>query len=132
MNYFPQFWGFRVIYKDHDTSYIFERHDQNFDFMAVLERNEKNSSFLRLWPFLWTIAHSFEVLGWFTRSMTLSTYFSGMTLLLHFRAIFMSYCPQFWGSEVIYKAHDTQYIFDRHDQNLIIFAFSAIFMSYCS
>jgi hypothetical protein len=77
MNYFPQFWGSGVIYKDHDTSYIFERHDRNFDFcvfravfvsycplfwgfvdiykeydsMYILERNEKNSSFLRLWLF---------------------------------------------------------------------------------
>jgi hypothetical protein len=32
---------------------------------------------------------------------------------------------------VIYKALDTQYIFDRHDQKLIIFAFRAIFVSYC-
>jgi hypothetical protein len=24
-----------------------------------------------------------------------------------FMAVFMSYCPQFWGSRVIYKAHDT-------------------------
>jgi hypothetical protein len=28
---------------------------------------------------------------------------------------FMSYCPQSWVSEVIYKAHDTQYMFGRHD-----------------
>jgi hypothetical protein len=42
--------------------------------------------------------------------MTLSTCFSGMTKnssLLRFRAIFMSYCPQFWGSGVIYKDYDT-------------------------
>jgi hypothetical protein len=32
-------------------------------------------------------------------------------------AIFVSYCPQFWGSGVIYKANDTQYMFERHDQN---------------
>jgi hypothetical protein len=24
-----------------------------------------------------------------------------------FMAIFVSYCPQFWGAGVIYKAHDT-------------------------
>jgi hypothetical protein len=46
-------------------------------------------------------------------------------------AIFVSYCPQFWGSEVIYKAHDTEYMFGRHDTKLIVFAFLAIFMSYC-
>jgi hypothetical protein len=42
--------------------------------------------------------------------MTLSTCLSGMTKnssFLRFRAIFMSYCPQFWGSGVIYKDYDT-------------------------
>jgi hypothetical protein len=48
-----------------------------------------------------------------------------------FMAIFVSYCPQFWGSEVIYKAHDTEYMFERHDQNLIVFMFLAVFVSYC-
>jgi hypothetical protein len=40
-----------------------------------------------------------------------------------FMAVFVSYCPQFWSSGVIYEAHDTQYMFERHDQNLIVFAF---------
>jgi hypothetical protein len=31
-------------------------------------------------------------------------------------AVFVSYCPQFWGSGVIYKAHDTMYMFERHDR----------------
>jgi hypothetical protein len=31
-------------------------------------------------------------------------------------AVFVSYCPQFWCPGVIYQAHDTQYIFERHDQ----------------
>jgi hypothetical protein len=35
----------------------------------------------------------------------------------------MNYCPQCWGSGVIYKVHDTQYMFKRHDQKLIVFAF---------
>jgi hypothetical protein len=39
------------------------------------------------------------------------------------RAIFMSYCPWFWSSEVIYKAHDTQDMFERLDKKLFIFAF---------
>jgi hypothetical protein len=43
----------------------------------------------------------------------------------------MSYCPQFWVSEVIYKAYDTQYMFERHDQKLVVFAFMAVFVSYC-
>jgi hypothetical protein len=43
-----------------------------------------------------------------------------------FMAVFMSYCPQFWGSGAIYNANDTQYMFERHDQKLIIFAFLAV------
>jgi hypothetical protein len=42
---------------------------------------------------------------------------------LHFRAVFMSYCPQFWGSILIYKVHDSRYTFERHDKKLVIFAF---------
>jgi hypothetical protein len=46
-------------------------------------------------------------------------------------AVFVSYCPQFWGSRVIYKAHDTPYMFERHDQKFIVFAFMDVFMSHC-
>jgi hypothetical protein len=46
-------------------------------------------------------------------------------------AIFVSYCPQFWDSMVIYKAHETHYIFERRDQKLIVFVFWTFFMSYC-
>jgi hypothetical protein len=35
----------------------------------------------------------------------------------------MSYCRHFWGSVLIYKVHDTQYIFEGHDKKFIIFAF---------
>jgi hypothetical protein len=48
-----------------------------------------------------------------------------------FMAIFVSYCPQFWGAGVIYKVHDTQYIFERHDQKLVLFVLVAVFVSYC-
>jgi hypothetical protein len=44
-------------------------------------------------------------------------------VVLAFMAIFMSYYPQFWGSELIYRVHDTQYMFERHDKKLIVFAF---------
>jgi hypothetical protein len=97
VSYCPLFWSSVDIYKEYDSLYIFKR-------------NEKNSSFLCLWLFSWTITHSFGVPGWFTRPMTLSTCLSGMTKnssFLHFRAVFMSYCPQFWGSRVIYKDYDT-------------------------
>jgi hypothetical protein len=40
-----------------------------------------------------------------------------------FLAVFVSYCPQFWGFGGIYMAHDTQYMFERHGQNLVIFTF---------
>jgi hypothetical protein len=46
-------------------------------------------------------------------------------------AVFVSYCPQFWGFGVIYKTHETQYIFERHDQKLVVFRFMAVLMSYC-
>jgi hypothetical protein len=44
-------------------------------------------------------------------------------VIFAFMAIFVSYCPQFWDSSVIYKARDNQYIFERRDQKLIVFAF---------
>jgi hypothetical protein len=62
--------------------------------------------------------------------MTLSTCLRGMTKnssFLHFRAIFMSYCPQFWGSGMIYKVHVTQYMFERHDQKLVVSVFKGRF-----
>jgi hypothetical protein len=70
-------------------------------------------------PFWWAIAHSFGVPEWFIRSMTLSTCLRGMTKnssFLCFRAVFVSYCPLFWGSVKIYKAHDTQYILERNGE----------------
>jgi hypothetical protein len=42
---------------------------------------------------------------------------------MRFSVVFMSYCPQFCGSGVVYKVHDTQYMFERHDQKLDVFAF---------
>jgi hypothetical protein len=30
-----------------------------------------------------------------------------------------------------FQAHDTWYLFDMHDQKLIVFAFMAVFVSYC-
>jgi hypothetical protein len=40
-----------------------------------------------------------------------------------FMALFVSYCLQFWDFGVIYKAHDSQYMFERRDQKLVVFAF---------
>jgi hypothetical protein len=88
---------------------------------------------LSVWPFLLAIAHCFGVMGGFTWPMTLSTCLRGMTKnlsFLHFRAIFVSYCPQFWVFGVIFKAHDTWYLFDRHNQKFVVFLFMAVFVSY--
>jgi hypothetical protein len=153
MSYCPQFWGSEVIYKVHDTQYRFKRHDQKLvifvfsghfhELLAtasgfrsdlqgpwhsvhVWEAWPKTHCFCVLGPFSWAIAHSFGVPGWFIRPKKLSTFLRGVTknsLFLHFRTVFMSYYPQFWGLGVIYKVHDTQYIFERHDQKLVIFAF---------
>jgi hypothetical protein len=40
---------------------------------TCLTGTTKNSSFLRLWPFLWAIPHYFGVMGGFTWPMRLST-----------------------------------------------------------
>jgi hypothetical protein len=58
--------------------------------------------------------------------MTLSTFLRGMTKnssFLHFRAVFVSYCPLFWGSGVIYTKYDILYILERDNKKLVIFAF---------
>jgi hypothetical protein len=113
MSYRPLFRGYVEIYKEYDSLYILERNDHFF-------------LFLRLWQFSWAIAHSFGVLSWFIRPMTLSTCLRGVTKnssFLCFRAVFMRYCPQFWGFGVIYKIHDTKYMFERHGQNLVVFGF---------
>jgi hypothetical protein len=41
---------------------------------------------------------------------------------LSFMAVFVSSCSQF-GSGIIYKLHDSWYMFERNDQKLIIFMF---------
>jgi hypothetical protein len=133
VSYCPLFWGSIEIYKEYDSLYILERNDKKtcrffmyghfrellatvLEFQGDLQGPwlsvhvwkawQKTHRFCVLGMFLWGINHSFGILGWFTRPITLSTFFRGLTKnlsFLHFRAIFMSYCPQFWGSGVIYK-----------------------------
>jgi hypothetical protein len=74
VSYCPQFWSSGVIYKAHDTQYMFERHDN------------KTHHFCILGLFLWAITHSFGIRGWFTRPITLSTVFRGVTKNLSFFA----------------------------------------------
>jgi hypothetical protein len=70
----------------------------------------KTHSFCVLGPFSWTISHNFGVSSWFTRTITLSTYLRCTTKNLSFcvfRAVFVSYCPLFWGFVDIYKEDDS-------------------------
>src|SRR3954464_12137704 len=53
------------------------------------------------------------------KDMTRNSQFS------RFIAVFMSYCPQFYGSRAIYSNPNTRYIIESYDQKLIVF------MSYC-
>jgi hypothetical protein len=137
LSYWPLFWGSVEIYKEYDSLCILESHAKTLVIFCVYGRYcellpivlglpgwftrpmtlstclrgwPKTRHFLRLWPFSWAMAHSFGVPGWFTKSMTLSMFLRGVTKnssVLHFWAVFMSYCPVFWGSGVIYKVHDT-------------------------
>jgi hypothetical protein len=54
--------------------------------------------------------------------MTLSTCLRGMTKNSFFciYGLFRELCPQFCGFGVTYKANDTQYMFERHEQKLVI------------
>jgi hypothetical protein len=66
--------------------------------------------------------------------MVIYTFFRGMIqklIVFAFMGIFVSYCPQYWGSGVIYKVHVTQYMFARYDQKLIVFAFMDVSVSNC-
>jgi hypothetical protein len=145
MSYCPLFWGFVENYKEYDCLYILERNDKkNLLFLClwpfswaiahrfgvsgwstspmtvvhVWEAWPKTRRFCVLGLFSWAIAHSFGVPEWFTRSMTLSTCLRDMakcSSFLHFRAVFVSYCPLFLGSDDIYKEYDSLYILERND-----------------
>jgi hypothetical protein len=86
----------------------------------------KTRRFCVLGAFSWAIAHSFGVSRWFTRTMTLSTFFRGMTktsLFVCFRDIFVSYCTLFWGSGDSYKEYDSLYILERNDKKNRLFCY---------
>jgi hypothetical protein len=55
--------------------------------------------------------------------MTLSTWLTGMTKNLSFLHLWPFLFPLFWGYGGIYMACDTQYMFERHDQKLVVFIF---------
>jgi hypothetical protein len=83
------------------------------------------------WPFWaisWAIVHSLGFSGWFWRPMILSTCLTDMTKNSFF-CVYGRFCGLLptvlglWGEGRIYMAHDTQYMFERHDQKLVIFTF---------
>jgi hypothetical protein len=113
MSYRPLFRGYVEIYKEYDSLYILERNDDFFCFCVYGSFCELLPIVLGFWADLqgpWHLVHVWE--AWQKNSS-----------FLCFRAVFMSYCPQFWGSGVIYKIHGTKYMFERHGQNLVVFAF---------
>jgi hypothetical protein len=96
---------------------MFDRHDQKlviFAFMAL---------FVSYCPLFWGYG-----VGGFRWPMTLSICLRGMTKnlsFLHFWAVFVSCSPQFWVFRVIFKPRTLSTC------PLIVFAFMAVFMSYC-
>jgi hypothetical protein len=75
---------------------------------------------------LWGIVHSFGFQGWFSRPMTLSTCLIGMTKnssFLHLWPFLWPIAHYFGVMGEIYMAHETQYMFERHDQKLVVSTF---------
>jgi hypothetical protein len=107
MSYRPLFRGYVEIYKEYESLYILERNDKKTRCFCVYSR------FHELLPI---------VLGFLTDLQCLRGMAKNSSFL-HFRAIFMSYCPQFWGPGVIYKVHDTSYMFERRDEKLVVSVF---------
>jgi hypothetical protein len=74
-------------------------------------------SFLRLWLFLWSIAHHFggsRVIYNAHDTQYMFERHDQKLVFLHFRAVFVSYCPLFLGSGDIYKEYDSLYILERN------------------
>ena len=68
--------------------------------------------------------HSSRFLGRITTTIRPDTCLTILTKKLsisHIMAVLMSYCPQFWGSTVIYNDPKTRYMFESYDQKLVVF-----------
>src|SRR3954466_6046127 len=92
MSYCPLFRGSRAIYSDLPTRYMLERYDQKLVVFVFCGR------FHELLP------HSLGVLGRFTVTFRPDTCWTDMTRnpsFSRFMAVFMSYCPYFYGSRAI-------------------------------
>ena len=57
------------------------------------------------------------------RTDTCLTILTKKLWISHIMAVFMSYCPQFWGSRVIYNDPKTRYMFESYDKNSSFFTF---------
>jgi hypothetical protein len=100
-----------VIYNAHDTQYIFERHDQKLNVLAF------QGHFHELLPIVLGFRGELQAI-W--QSVHFREEWQKNLLFL---CLWPFSCPQFWGAGVIYKAHATQYMFERRDQKLIVFVF---------
>ena len=141
MSYSPQFCASGAIPKAYWTRYRFESHgwklvvftfQGHFDELyqmvlgfygdlegmlglrKVWESWLKTCRFLVLVPFKWVIGYNFALLGRFPRPIRSDIglrVMAGNLSFSRFRAILMSYSPQFWGFIVIPKAYLTRYRF---------------------
>jgi hypothetical protein len=124
VSYYPQFWGFVEIYKEYDSLYILERNAKKSRRFCVYghfrellltvfgsrgdlqgpwhsvyfwEAGPRTHHFYILGLFSWAIAHNFGVPWTFTRNMIIRGMIKKL-IVFAFMGVFVSYCPQFWGS----------------------------------
>jgi hypothetical protein len=107
------------------------RFTQNMTKCTCLRGMTKNYLFSRLWSFSWAIAHSFGGSGTIYEVYVMFERHDKNFPFFVFYGQFWSYCPQFWGPEAIYKAHNSRYMLKRHHQKCVVFVFMALFVSYC-
>src|SRR4051812_32877987 len=89
MSYFPLFLRSKRICKACKSRYMLDRYDQKFVVFAFYDR------FHEYFPLFWGS-------GRFTTTVRFDTCGRDMTQSSHFMAVFMSYCPVFYGSKAIY------------------------------
>ena len=121
MSYFPRFLGSSWICMVWQTHYMFGRYDHKLFVFTF---------YCRLWPFSWAIAHSFGVLDGFACLVITLTCLRDMIRNLsfsRFMVVFMSYCPQIWGSRQICMPRTNTYMFERYDKKPVVFSFDGCF-----
>jgi hypothetical protein len=106
MSYYLEFLCSKRICMVCQTRYMFGRYDQKLVVFMF---------YGRVWVFSWAIAHSFGVPGGFAclvRTLTCLRDMTRNSSFLCFMVVFMSYCPRFWGSMLIYKDLKTRHMFE--------------------